>query len=175
MISQDTRIILALFSPMCIILVLQGTHVLVSSTTHVILGWSLAGSLPLMGRLRLILMALLGEILVSQAVGVCLGFCDAYKAKLWGIFLSLDIAWRNGYRNIIMESDSQSIIDKLNGVIWIRISPLWGVTRAYVLEIGIFVFSMCHTRTICELIGWLSLVYRLILLFLSCGITPLVN
>lgn len=45
-----------------------------------------------------------------------LGWCDASKAELWSIVLGLELAWTDGYHNVIVESDSQSIVSQLNKI-----------------------------------------------------------
>ncbi|XP_061347266.1 uncharacterized protein LOC133292825 [Gastrolobium bilobum] len=42
-----------------------------------------------------------------------LGICSSFKAELWGVLRGLELAWNEGFRNIIIESDSSSVITVL--------------------------------------------------------------
>jgi len=52
-----------------------------------------------------------------------IGACDTLHAKMWGLYLGLDMAWREGLSHLIVESDSKVLVDmvsnncKINGVI----------------------------------------------------------
>jgi ribonuclease HI len=52
-----------------------------------------------------------------------IGACDALHAEMWGLYLGLDMAWREGISHLIVESDSKVLIDmvtnncKINGTI----------------------------------------------------------
>lgn len=39
-----------------------------------------------------------------------IGTCSAYTIELWGIYIGLVMAWNLGYKEIIIESDSQTSI-----------------------------------------------------------------
>lgn len=43
-----------------------------------------------------------------------LGWCDAIKAELWGILLGLEMAWTDGYKNVIVENNAQYIVAQIN-------------------------------------------------------------
>ncbi|PNY15883.1 ribonuclease H, partial [Trifolium pratense] len=51
------------------------------------------------------------------------GVCDAFHAELWGMYLGLDMAWRERIPQLIVESDSKILIDmimdncKFNGAV----------------------------------------------------------
>jgi len=52
-----------------------------------------------------------------------IGACDALHAEMWGLYLGLDMTWREGISHLIVESDSKVLIDmvtnncKINGTI----------------------------------------------------------
>ncbi|MCH88942.1 ribonuclease H protein [Trifolium medium] len=52
-----------------------------------------------------------------------IGVCDAFHAELWGMYLGLDMAWKERIPQLIVESDSKVLIDmitdncKFNGVV----------------------------------------------------------
>lgn len=52
-----------------------------------------------------------GNWLVGFAAN--LGTCTAYAAELWGILYGMEVVWRHGFRRIIVEADSLSIISSL--------------------------------------------------------------
>ena len=41
--------------------------------------------------------------------------CDALHAELWGMYLGLDMAWREQIPQLIVESDSKTLIDMVTG------------------------------------------------------------
>ncbi|KAK7291983.1 hypothetical protein RIF29_07579 [Crotalaria pallida] len=43
-----------------------------------------------------------------------IGVTTAYKAELWGILTGMQVAWNDGIRNIIIESDSLTIVNLMN-------------------------------------------------------------
>ncbi|RHN50339.1 putative ribonuclease H-like domain-containing protein [Medicago truncatula] len=43
------------------------------------------------------------------------GVCDALHAELWGMYLGLDMAWREHITQLIVESDSKTLIDMVTG------------------------------------------------------------
>ncbi|GAU31501.1 hypothetical protein TSUD_332760 [Trifolium subterraneum] len=40
-----------------------------------------------------------------------IGACDALHAEMWGMYLGIDIAWRDGLSHLIVESDSKVLIN----------------------------------------------------------------
>jgi hypothetical protein len=51
-----------------------------------------------------------------------IGVCDAFYAKLWGMYFGLDMAWKEYIPQLIVESDSKILIDitdnyKFSGVV----------------------------------------------------------
>jgi ribonuclease HI len=52
-----------------------------------------------------------------------IGVCDAFHAELWGMYLGLDMAWKERIPQLIVESDSKILIDivtnnyKFSGVV----------------------------------------------------------
>jgi ribonuclease HI len=43
-----------------------------------------------------------------------IGACDALHAEMWGLYLGLDMAWREHYSHLIVESDSKILIDMIS-------------------------------------------------------------
>jgi len=43
------------------------------------------------------------------------GVCDALHAELWGMYLGLDMVWRDHIPQLIVESDSKTLIDMVTG------------------------------------------------------------
>jgi len=43
-----------------------------------------------------------------------IGACDALHAEMWGLCLGLDMAWREHYSHLIVESDSKISIDMIS-------------------------------------------------------------
>lgn len=41
--------------------------------------------------------------------------CNALHAELWGMYLGLDMAWREQIPQLIVESDSKTLIDMVTG------------------------------------------------------------
>jgi len=44
-----------------------------------------------------------------------IGACDVLHAEMWGLYLGLDMAWREHYSHIIVESVSKILIDMISG------------------------------------------------------------
>jgi ribonuclease HI len=44
-----------------------------------------------------------------------IGSCDAFHAEMWGLYLGLDMAWRDHISYLIIESDSKLLIDMITG------------------------------------------------------------
>jgi ribonuclease HI len=40
-----------------------------------------------------------------------IGVCDALHAKMWGLYLGLELAWRDGVSHLCLEGDSKLLID----------------------------------------------------------------
>ncbi|KAL9460437.1 hypothetical protein AB3S75_003611 [Citrus x aurantiifolia] len=51
----------------------------------------------------------------NWAAGFCanIGISSVTNAKLWGLFYGIDLAWKLGVRNLLVEVDSKCIIDLL--------------------------------------------------------------
>ena len=43
-----------------------------------------------------------------------IGICNAFVAELWGVWYGLNIAWHRGWRRLILESDSTSVVAVLS-------------------------------------------------------------
>jgi len=39
--------------------------------------------------------------------------CDSFHAEMWGMYLGLDLAWRETTTHLIMESDSKILVDMI--------------------------------------------------------------
>ncbi|CAJ2647032.1 unnamed protein product [Trifolium pratense] len=44
-----------------------------------------------------------------------IGTCDALGAEMWGMYLGMQIAWRQGFNNLQVESDSKMLVDMITG------------------------------------------------------------
>ncbi|GAU45178.1 hypothetical protein TSUD_178710 [Trifolium subterraneum] len=44
-----------------------------------------------------------------------IGSCDSFHEEMWGLYLGLDMAWRNHILYLIVESDSKLLIDMITG------------------------------------------------------------
>jgi ribonuclease HI len=44
-----------------------------------------------------------------------IGACDALHAEMWGMYTGMQVARRQGYTNLIVESDSKFLIDMVTG------------------------------------------------------------
>ena len=44
-----------------------------------------------------------------------IGSCDSFHAKIWSLYLALDMAWRDHISYLIVESDSKLLIDMITG------------------------------------------------------------
>ncbi|CAJ2627891.1 unnamed protein product [Trifolium pratense] len=44
-----------------------------------------------------------------------IGSCDSFHAEMWGLYLGLDMAWRDHISHLIVESDSKLLIDMITG------------------------------------------------------------
>jgi hypothetical protein len=44
-----------------------------------------------------------------------IGPCDAFHAEMWGLYLSLDMAWRDHISYFIIENDLKLLIDMITG------------------------------------------------------------
>jgi ribonuclease HI len=44
-----------------------------------------------------------------------IGSCDAFHAEMWGLYLGLDMAWRDHISHLIIENDSKLLIDMITG------------------------------------------------------------
>ena len=38
-----------------------------------------------------------------------IGMCDAYHVEMWGMYLGLDLAWRENTTHLIVENDSNNV------------------------------------------------------------------
>jgi len=49
--------------------------------------------------------------------GYCrkIGTCDALTAEMWGMFLGMQLAWRQGFHHLQVESDSKTLVDMIKG------------------------------------------------------------
>jgi len=41
--------------------------------------------------------------------------CDAFHAEMWGMYLGLDLAWRENTIHLIVESNSKILVDMITG------------------------------------------------------------
>jgi ribonuclease HI len=44
-----------------------------------------------------------------------IGVCDAFHVELWGMYLCLDMAWKERIPQLIVESDSKILINIVTG------------------------------------------------------------
>jgi len=42
-----------------------------------------------------------------------IGLCDTFYAELWGMYMSLDIVWRENVTHLIVESDAKILVDMI--------------------------------------------------------------
>jgi len=42
-----------------------------------------------------------------------IGACDALHAEMWGLYLGIEMAWREHFDHLIVESDSKILIDMI--------------------------------------------------------------
>jgi len=62
-----------------------------------------------------------------------IGACDALHAKMWGIYLGLELAWRDGISQLCVESDSKLLVDmitnncKMNGTTLVLIRRIQNI------------------------------------------------
>lgn len=74
-----------------------------------------------------------GDVLISrtqdgEGFSKRLGKCDAYEAELWGIIIGLEIARKDGFRQVLVESDSLNAVQRLDSCLDEPRSPfLWRV------------------------------------------------
>ncbi|PNX97212.1 nucleic acid binding protein [Trifolium pratense] len=58
-----------------------------------------------------------------------IGTCDALGAEMWGMYLGMQIAWRQGFNNLQVESDSKMLVDMITGKTRINGKPSTLVRR----------------------------------------------
>lgn len=74
-----------------------------------------------------------------------LGMCTACQAKMWGIISGMELAWRENYKFLLVESDSLSLMERLHDhkIQGNMICPLWH--RIAKLEPTMTHIEFCHT------------------------------
>lgn len=45
-----------------------------------------------------------------------LGSCSPLLAELWGVLLGLHLAWESGHRSLILETDSQMVVQLVSDI-----------------------------------------------------------
>lgn len=71
--------------------------------------------------------------LVLSAQSRTVGYCSPLFVELWAVYYSLDWAWKNGYRNIILEIDSKLTYKTIKDT-----SRWQGKQRAWISKIDFF-------------------------------------
>ncbi|CAL1355748.1 unnamed protein product [Linum trigynum] len=88
---------------------------------------------------------------------VNMGTCSAIQAELWGIFHGLGLAWQNGSRTLIVETDSQlalQLIEKRKDPVHPLATLLTAIRRRLAQD---WVVRLCHTyREGNRVADWLS-------------------
>ncbi|MCI27885.1 non-LTR retroelement reverse transcriptase, partial [Trifolium medium] len=55
-----------------------------------------------------------------------IGTCDTLSAEMWGMYLGMQLAWRQGFHHLQVESDSKSLVDMITGKVkFIGNPPPW--------------------------------------------------
>ncbi|GAU41583.1 hypothetical protein TSUD_271920 [Trifolium subterraneum] len=52
-----------------------------------------------------------------------IGTCDSLSAEMWGMYLGMQLAWRNGFHHLQVESDSKILVDMIMGNVKINGKP----------------------------------------------------
>jgi ribonuclease HI len=52
-----------------------------------------------------------------------IGTCDALSAEMWGMYLRMQLAWRYGFHQLHVESDSKTLVDMITGKVKINGNP----------------------------------------------------
>jgi ribonuclease HI len=52
-----------------------------------------------------------------------IGTCDALSAEMWGMYLGMQLAWRQGFHHLQVESDSKSLVDMITGKVKFNGNP----------------------------------------------------
>jgi len=52
-----------------------------------------------------------------------IGTCDALCAEMWGMYLGMQLAWRQGFHNLQVESDSKTLVDMITRKVKINGNP----------------------------------------------------
>ncbi|GAU42748.1 hypothetical protein TSUD_77850 [Trifolium subterraneum] len=58
-----------------------------------------------------------------------IGTCDALSAEMWGMYLGMQLAWRQGFHLLQVESDSKTLVDMITGKVKINGNPPTLVVR----------------------------------------------
>ncbi|MCH97348.1 ribonuclease H protein, partial [Trifolium medium] len=52
-----------------------------------------------------------------------IGTCDTLCAEMWGMYLGIELAWRQGFHHLEVESDSKTLVDMITGKVKINGNP----------------------------------------------------
>ena len=52
-----------------------------------------------------------------------IGACDALSAEMWGMYLGMKLAWRQGFHHLQVESDSKMLVDMIMGTVKFKGRP----------------------------------------------------
>jgi ribonuclease HI len=52
-----------------------------------------------------------------------IGTCDAISAEMWGCTLGMQLAWRQDFHHLLVESDSKVLVDIIMGNVKIKGKP----------------------------------------------------
>lgn len=47
-----------------------------------------------------------------------IGNCNNFAAELWGVLLGWDLAWKHGFRKVIIQIENKTVVDSLSGASW---------------------------------------------------------
>lgn len=48
-----------------------------------------------------------------------IGECNSFDVELWEVFLGLELAWKHGFKKVIVQVDNKFVVDALQGSSWL--------------------------------------------------------